>query len=624
MCGIAGMIYHVKTDCSRIVADCMRLSAQLKHRGPDDEGFVLVDSEFNFHAFRGNDSADLAHLPHIQEARGDFQLALVHRRLSIVGLGVQGHQPMAHGNLVLAYNGETFNYRELNAKYDFQNTSNTDTETVLNLFETAGNEAVQELEGFFAGIIINKETKSYTVFRDKTGVKPLYVHSNAEFTCYCSETKAIKAVAKSITPSASSFLHYFAEGIIDTGLGTSMYQEISEFPKGKLLEIPLAFNGKRTTLSVHSIDKVPDSAKLRQQLINSVSKRLMSDVPLGFAVSGGLDSAIIIGIARKLMPDAELKAFSVVSDHPESDESEWQKQVVAYNHAKWVKINMSDADPDLLVDVVNATDLPPVAWNNLAHFELCRTVKNEGVTVLFNGQGADELFGGYPDYLQRSYFELMRTLSGKGNWPLSLKEMRNGWLKLKVQQHLPDRLLQKIFFKGFSDVIADDLLKGSSLLWSKASLGAEEKMKDDYFGMKLGQMLLWEDRNGMSSSIESRNPFADDPCLASYLNMPFEQKITNGYSKGVLRDAAMGLVPESVLWRVDKKGFTVPDSQLTWKNKARWKDAFFSVKLNDFSPLYKRQRLWNSLSEGNTAGLRKFFRLTAYSHFLNQSNEGQE
>lgn len=615
MCGIAGIWSEQPLTGSVMAAMCLQFSENLQHRGPDDEGFALIDIAGKLHFFRGNHSMSGVKLPHVSDAQGDFIGAMVHRRLSIIGLGLQGHQPMSSATqrFHITYNGEAFNFKEIANRYGFENETTTDTEIILQLLQEKGIDGLNELEGFFAGMIVDAEQKRIVLFRDPTGVKPLYLAQAGATTFWCSETHALRKVTglNAILPSA--FMGFFAEGLNYTGDGKTMFQEIEEFPKGEIH----VFDYSPRKLSVQLLKRQgTPPVNLEQSLEESIEKRLLSDVPLGFAVSGGIDSAAIIGIARRMHPDLELKAYSVVSDSAFSDESEWQKKVVAFNRADWKSVNISKVQQNLLENVVAATDLPPVAWNNLAHFELCRLVKEDGTTVLFNGQGADEIFGGYPDYLQRSYGHFLRLAKRSRTWPISYKEISRGWQRFKIQNVLPNSLAVLIFQQKYSHVLHDDFKGYAPRIWEKAGMSSEQKMADDYYGMKLGQMILWEDRNGMANSLESRNPFADDRNLAMFLNIPFKKKIANGFTKGILREALIHDVPAEVLWRVDKKGFSVPDKELTKVHLDLWKDAFFSDKLNEYAPQERRHKLWNRMANNKEKDFQDFFRLVSFSHFL--------
>jgi asparagine synthase (glutamine-hydrolysing) len=153
-------------------------------------------------------------------------------------------------------------------------------------------------------------------------------------------------------------------------------------------------------------------------------------------------------------------------------------------------------------------------------------------------------------------------------------------------------------------------------LWQISHLGADAKMQHDYYSQKLRQMLMWDDRNGMVNSIESRNPFADDMLLARWLNVPFKQKLEGGYTKSQLRTALQGLVPETVRLRSDKRGFTVPDADLTRLHLKQLEPYFMSSVLDDFSPRLKRDKLLKNISLQNDRQLRAYFRFSAFSAWL--------
>jgi asparagine synthase (glutamine-hydrolysing) len=619
MCGIAGIVSQKPMAASELAALCLRFSAGMQHRGPDDEGFVCINEEGELHFFRGDDSASAA-LTHIREAQGEFVAALVHRRLSIIGPGPQGAQPMLSpsGRYVIVFNGECFNFKNLNQKYGFDTPTHTDTEVVLHLLDMHGVRGLQHIEGFFAGIVYDKTQQCFHVFRDPTGVKPLYTCKRKGVQLFCSETQALRKLAEIDTVSPKMFLHFFSEGLLDIGDNSTFFSGIYTFPKG-ICETITTGGKEDTRFELEKLGEPP--VALLQRLEASIEQRITADVPLGFAVSGGVDSALILGMARHLHPERELHAFSVVSGHSAADESAWQQQVVDYNKAIWHTTDITQQGSQLLQEVVQHTDLPPVAWNNVAHYALCKLVKQAGITVILNGQGADEIFGGYPDYLARP---LKKGKLKPGQWPISSKERLKMRATLFAQQRLPMAIQQRIFSKKYADILHDDFIGYQSVLWEKSKLDAEAKMWDDYYGIKLGQMLLWEDRNGMAHSLESRNPFADDRNLASFLKLPLSTKLKNGYTKGILREAGKGLVPESVLWRVDKKGFSVPDAQLTQSHISAWKEAFFDTSLEMWAPLAKREKLFSKLENAAPADLQAYFRLVSFSYFLQHIQNGKK
>lgn len=613
MCGIAGVWYKQAVTGKEISSVCLGLSRGLQHRGPDDEGFVLFTRAGDTEIYRGNDSNPGVDLPHISTAEGEYVGAMVHRRLAIITPGIKGHQPMHSEDkrYWITYNGETFNYKDLDLKYGFKNRSENDAETALNLIATQEYKTFTELDGFHAFGVFDTKNGILELYRDPTGVKPLYYVQNDNFFAFCSETKPLRLLANLIQVNHSAVYHFLAEGIFVPG---------EEFIDGiNAVSHKLIFDCKKFVVQNFRfpLELQKPKADLTDTVLQSVKSRLMSDMPLGFAVSGGLDSAIVLGAARKLLgKDAELQVFSVVSQG-DDDESRWQKKVVEYNGAQWHSTDIENAGPGLLSDVIAKVDMPAMAWNNLAHFQLARLVSSTNIKVFFNGQGADEIFGGYPDYLQRDFLRNAPfLLKNASTLPLTAAEMAKGWLKLKAKNHLPLFLLNSMDKSHAADWLGEELSAQKPYLWKQAGLGASEKMLHDYSVQKLQQMLRWEDANGMANSLESRNPFADDMQLANWLLVPFRKKIENGYTKGVLRNAVQDFVPKDVLWRVDKKGFSVPEAKLTWRCKEAWKEVFLSENLEPFSPIFKREKAYAALDVNDVTGLQWYFRLTSLSQYL--------
>lgn len=618
MCGIAGIWYKNGADGKLLAGHCLKFSNSLRHRGPDDEGFVLFNVNGTSEQYRGDSSHPNINLPHISEATGIYSGALIHRRLSVIVPGAGGHQPMSseNGRYWITYNGETFNFRELDRKYGFNNQSGNDAETALNLITAHEQPGMTELDGFHALAVYDSENKQLELYRDATGVKPLYYWNSSDVFAFSSDTASLRKLGRLTGLNTSAVFHFLTEGIILPD--QEMVDGIKQVPHR------LDFNAEQFTIRTRKFnillrEPAPD---LREELLRSVESRLMSDVPLGFAVSGGLDSAIIIGAARKILgPDAELKLFSIVSSGKE-DESMWQKKVADYNRADWYQSNIEYSGPGLLREVIAAADLPPVAWNNLAQYQLARLAKSEGITVFFNGQGADEIFGGYPDYFQRALPNMpVKLLLASRKLPINFGEIVQGWYKNQLKIHAPSWKRTERFFSDKKPWLTPDMLGYQSYLWSLAGLNAEEKMHNDYFGQKLRQMLRWEDSNGMAHGLESRNPFADDLRLAAWLNESLRKKTANGFAKGLLRNAAAQWVPKQVLYRRDKKGFTVPDAKLTFKMHQAWKEAFLSPELNQFSPKIYREARFRIINENDDPKvLQWYFRLSSLAYFINHIN----
>ena len=593
MCGIGGWVDFGGHSEAQMKAVGQSLVASMKHRGPDGFGVEVFGGE------------------------GESIAMIMHRRLSILGLGDQGKQPMCSldGRYWISFNGEIYNYLELASEFGLTTNTGTDTEVLLQLWSLKGVDCIALLDGFFAFAIWDTELKELTLARDKTGVKPLYYYldrdgDNSEniikSLSFGSEDFALKQALelqgievslsekalKSHLEEGASDRNMLFNGILELGMGCyltysclsldSKLNPISDW--GRLIIKPwhggeyLRLDDGAGWQQQLGLNEEPKNhiELLRAQLMLGMQKRLRSDVPIGFAVSGGIDSAALVGMAREIMgKEAHLHVFSVIAPGMDGDESEYQKSVVEHVGGIWHTVDVRELDGKYLERYIKATHRIPVAWNNLAHFALCEAVKAAGVTVLFNGQGADELFGGYPHYYKAAFWNEKNTLWPlRRKWPLGFVAAGKQWLKAVLGSWVGRP------FETCVDVL----------------------MRKDCYGERLTQLLRFEDRNGMAAGIESRNPFADDYRMAdAWLNAwgddtwdlggSLTAKLVDGYSKGYLRKAMdVGFVPKKVLWRVDKKGFSVPKNELTARELVVWKDWILSDRLDGLVSRAKRHK----------------------------------
>ena len=593
MCGIGGWVDFGGHSEAQMKAVGQCLVEGLKHRGPDGFGVEVFGGQ--------------------EESIAMF----MHRRLSILGLGDQGKQPMCSldGRYWISFNGEIYNYLELASEFGLTTNTGTDTEVLLQLWSLKGVDCIALLDGFFAFAIWDTELKELTLARDKTGVKPLYYYLDQDVDnseniikslSFGSEDFALKQALElqgiEVSLSEKALISHLEEGASDRNM---LFNGIQELGMGCYLTYsclsldsklnPISDWGHVIIKSWHNCEylRLDDGVGwqqqlglneepknhielLRFQLMAGMQKRLRSDVPIGFAVSGGIDSAALVGMAREIMgKEAHLHVFSVVAPGMDGDESEYQKSVVEHVGGIWHTVDVRELDGKYLERYIKATHRIPVAWNNLAHFALCEAVKAAGVTVLFNGQGADELFGGYPHYYKAAFWNEKNTLWPlRRKWPLGFVAAGKQWLKAVLGSWVGRP------FETCVDVL----------------------MREDYYGERLTQLLRFEDRNGMAAGIESRNPFADDYRMAdAWLNAwgddtwdlggSLTAKLVDGYSKGYLRKAMdVGFVPKMVLWRVDKKGFSVPKNELTARELVVWKDWILSDRLDGLVSRAKRHK----------------------------------
>ena len=617
MCGIAGYLSTRSESKERLANIKERLLESIRYRGPDDEGFNVVEDQ-------------------------DVTAILVHTRLSIIGLGAGGHQPMVSKNnrYLLSFNGELFNYKELINRYNLSVQTSTDTEVLLQLWEKFGVKCLTLLDGFFAFAIWDNIEKECFLVRDRTGVKPLYYYEPLPgFILYSSDERTfLKSMDLGVNPPVfnENYLNCYKQGKSDV---LSPWENVKCIPIGSFVQftfgaklkehssentlsmqrcewalnlntIPFSELKEKTQLSWDSFSGIASTAKqiqatiedlprvsekaevLRKQLFLSIARRLQSDVPIGFALSGGLDSSAITAIASLILgKNVKLSTFSIASANTKDDESRWQRvmsEFLGTQHRQIQTNNFLSAD---LPEFIEKTGRPAVHWNNIAHFNLCKTVKEAGITVLFNGQGADEIFAGYPHYYVRQLIDEWTTLiPHRKKWPIPVTIALRQRLKILLLDLAQVGDSYPLIIKNKGELNRE---KNGKINRSKQKGTLYEVLLDDYFGDRLNQLLRFEDRNGMANQIESRNPFADDYLLSQWIGISaleekFEEeagymigelssRLYHGYSKGLLREALTGILPDEILFRTDKKGFTVPHAALTLEHFRSWEEAILGV-----------------------------------------------
>ena len=639
MCGIGGISSTVAQSAEFWLRNANILVAGLAHRGPDDEGYLLLSNKSApipvGHKIYPSERVNYLPKQHLVESLSlSINGILMHKRLSIIGLGHLGHQPICDpsGRYWLTYNGEIFNYLELQSQFGLTNNSNTDSEILVQLWALKQEKCLSLLDGFFAFCVYDSLENSYTVVRDRTGVKPLFYSKTNEIFAFASEEQPLRFILGQNELNNKAVFAHLKHGMTDV---YPWFKNIQTLTAGHLIKwFPNSREFKVSQWYYPERNILQNNSSLREMLLESMKIRLRSDVRLGFAVSGGIDSAVLVGIARHLLGnDAELDLFSVASNNLPGNESSWQKMVVEKNGGNHHNIWVETFNADLLPKMISYTNRAPVAWNNLAHFALCERVRQTGVTVLFNGQGADELFGGYPDYFIQTLFSERKQLAKfQKNWPIAYKDALKFFLKRKLRNALSDSQKQKIEKSVWGNKVTANLLEDPLMMLHPKLNGVEEMMLGDYYGSlqgdqfygKLHQMLAWEDRNGMAFQLESRNPFADDLHIPQkYLgNFKLHELMEGGLPKGILRNAFKDLLPSDLYARTDKKGFSVPETWLTQKHGMSWKDALMYEGLDGFVKRDYRNKLLQHFSALNHKELQHYFRIASLGYFkLELDNE---
>ena len=594
MCGIAGIYYFngiAKTE------EIKKMTDSLRHRGPDDEGFLGVDFERRkVYPLMGKESR--AEGPRVEDLEQPVNLMLGHRRLSIIDLSPAGHQPMGNedGSLWIVHNGEIYNHLEIRMELErlghaFR--SKTDTEVILHAYETWGTDCLKRFNGMWAFAIVDFGKKQMFCSRDRAGEKPFYYVYDGKRFLFASEIKALlKLEGVGNEPNDRIIADYLFLGISDHTSET-FFKGISQLRPGEYLLIE---NNRVMTQSYWDIEpkkKYYDEEfeyveHFYELFEDSIRLRLRSDVPIGSCLSGGLDSSSIVCLANRLMFNQEgtdrrrigerQKTFSSCSEDPFHDERRHIEVVIRSTGAEK---NYIFPDPkDLIQEIERLTwhqEEPFGSTSFYAQWLVMGLAKAHGITVLLDGQGGDELLAGYLP----SFFYLFRQDLKEAAFIRLIKEM----VRLRKNH---GEALRPFVQRMFTAMIPNWKLplitkfRGEKLEWAEEGFQTRyfrtfpmkaplENDLDNYLYQlfrvtALPRLLHCEDRNSMAFSLEARLPFLDHRLIEYVFSLPPEQKIRGGVTKVVLRHSMKGILPETVRNRMDKMGFATPMS--LWLRKA--------------------------------------------------------
>ena len=515
---------------------------------------------------------------------------LGHTRLSIIDLSVGGHQPMStpDGRLLLTYNGEIYNYlelrRELEDQYEFQ--SESDTEVLLAAWRAWGPACVERLVGMFAFCVVDTAKSTAWLVRDHFGIKPLYYVLHGSSLTFASEIRPlVDAGITSRRIAAGPLYDYLHGGNVDHADET-MIEGLRRLPAGTLATVRLDAPEERPVLRRYwrvgtdrherPFDEVV--ADLAERFRHSVDLHLRSDVPVGTALSGGIDSSAIICTMRSLLgPEAEIHAFSFLAGDRRFDEEQWIDLVGAASGATVHKVRVDPAElPDEMDDLVRSQGEPFANMSIVAQRRVFEAARLAGVPVLLDGQGADELFGGYRRYLAGQLAGLVRSghLVAAGRLAVGVARLPDVRLTRRevartlggaLPAKLGRRLLDAAGLRAFPPWLDEDWFRSQGIGPGSASgpSSLDDALADAFTSTTLPSLLRYEDRNSMRYSVESRVPFLERELVEMVFAAPRSALVgPDGLTKAAFRAAMRGTVPAAVLDRRDKIGFTPPAD--TW------------------------------------------------------------
>jgi asparagine synthase (glutamine-hydrolysing) len=578
MCGIAGLLYATPT---RDDGELLRsFSRSLAHRGPDGHGFLRWSADGQV-----STSRDLVPFE-------KCQVALAHSRLAILDLTDASHQPMStpDGRFHLVFNGEIYNFVELRNELEqcgvtFR--SSGDTEVLLAALAAWGQAALKRLVGMFAFALLDVKRRSVILARDPFGIKPLYYTDWQRGVAFASELKplvGLPGVGRRVSPQ--QLYDYLTYGLTDYASST-MVDGVFQVPAASVVEIsaddvragtPQVYwrpdLGKRIDVSFKEA-----ASRLRELFLDSVRLHMRSDVPIGAALSGGIDSSAIVTAMRRIAGSSlNLQTFTYVATGSRYDEERYADLAGREAGAQMHKVQ---ASPDELLheldQLIHAQDEPFGSTSIYAQYRVFRSAAERGVKVMLDGQGADELLGGYRHFLAARIASLVRRgrlAAATRLWRRAKRLPSSGQAPpcgLHALGLLLPRPAHTLALKAVGRSPAPSWLSPQWLAECDVKVGPPTQARGPCYlrnqlwttirETSLPSLLRYEDRNSMHHSIESRVPFLTPALVEFVLALPEEYIVGyDGTSKRIFREAIRDIAPDEILSRRDKIGFATPES----------------------------------------------------------------
>jgi asparagine synthase (glutamine-hydrolysing) len=566
MCGIAGMT-------GRKAKLLQTMLGTIKHRGPDGEGQFSDDH---------------------------FSLGM--RRLAIID-PEGGKQPIWNEDrtVCIFFNGEIYNYhsiwqelQDLGHKFS---TNHSDTETIVHGYEQWGFDVLKKLRGMFAFAIYDLKQKKIFIARDRLGIKPLYYTSIGKDFYFASEIKALLEVPEQKRELnrkvAYEYLYY---RVHDSGPET-FFAGIHRLLPGHYMVVDVQGRIEKTSkywepeVNLEFSSKKSDqdyAQELRELYIETIRLHLTSDVPVGISLSGGLDSTGVVSIVNKLIKERgetthtqKVLTFSAVYPDDPMDETPWIDEVIKYTGAERHLVTpTADHLWEEMDDWLFTQEEPTISSGPYANYNVMREAAKY-VKVMLSGQGGDELFAGYIPYFS-SY--ITSALDARKYFPL-LRELAQG---SDLYFNYFTQLLRSKFYArniiGTKELIDRSAFPEKGFGY-KIDRNLNKRLFNDVTQYSIPNLLRYEDRNSMAFSVEGRVPFLDHVLVEYIFKLPIDQKIKHGWNRYIYRNALRGLIPDKILNRRKKIGFTTPETN--WlRRKSESIGAVFASPAFQSNPLF--------------------------------------
>lgn len=576
MCGIAG---YVSLKNTIHPSQLQKATGLMHRRGPDAEGFYFS---------------------------ADEKVGLGHRRLSILDLSSNANQPMhaANGRYVIVFNGEVYNFRELKQQLSDKGASlktTSDTEVILQLFAEQGVDCFNKLNGMFALAIYDKEKNILTLCRDHAGIKPLIIYYDENEIIFSSEIKVIRAIKESrLSINKKVIPHFLHLGYIPHPF--TIYNNTEKFPSAHYVQIDITtadfknihaafkpFWGLESSIKNNPITNEAEAKKeLTTLVFDAVEKQLVSDVPIGTFLSGGIDSSLITAIAAKVNKQ-KINTFSIAIGDGRYNESKYATQVAKYLKTEHYQFDVSEREVLDLIDSILDVHGEPYADSSALPTRLVSRLARQHVTVALSGDGGDELFMGYGMYvwakrLSQKWVEPARQGLFAASLLMNDRYRRAGNLfdyqdKENIKSHIFSQ--EQYFFKEkeLSELLVNEKFTFQTLNIGKEinrKLSEEELQAVWDFNYYLPDDLLVKvDRASMFFSLEARVPLLDYRIIEFAFNLHRDLRMNDKAMKYLLKEILYELVPRQIFER-PKQGFSIPLSKWLKGELRCWLDKYTS------------------------------------------------
>lgn len=566
MCGIAGIYSRNKTGLPERVRAA---TGSLTHRGPEKEAFY-----FN----------------------ADGNLRLGHRRLCIIDLSEEATQPLRYlERYTIIYNGEVYNYLEVKeqlVKKGYHFHTQSDTEVIAAAYAAYGEKCLAHFDGMFAFAIWDEQEQHLFAARDRMGEKPFYYYRDEDQFAFASEIKGLWAMDIAQEVNAAMLYNFLTIGYTSNPSDPqeTFYKDIYQLPAASFLSYRTKSNElyiERYWQAAIDIDNTINEEtaveRFKQLFTNSIQRRLRSDVPVGTSLSGGLDSSAIVAWCHQQQSSSYThKCFTAVFDGFSRNEEKYASLVAKAFGLEHHLVRIDDNEiTNLMNRMMWYQEQPVSSASPLVQYKVYEAARQNGVTVLLDGQGADELLAGYSRYYKWYWQELYRNkelqLELSAARKLGIKESFD-W-RAKLAARFPQfaaaiwegRKAKKAYQQ--KDLDRDYAFAHKQQLYYAlpATPDLNGALYYNSFVNGLDELLHLADRNSMAHSVEVRLPFLNHELIEFLFTLPPHFKIQKGWTKWLLRKACENSLPKEIVWRKDKVGFEPPQQQ--WMKNPQVQEA---------------------------------------------------